>query len=181
MNHNSVSRVNNSKYDEDYKTITNYINEFKHLEDKVGINWNLQKITFNVLTPVFNENLEIQTNNDGSFNINKDNLHLKQNYKYLIDFANDLCTKYYNICILIIEKNLFQSNGNKQQAFDLCLFLINNKISDRKVFIYSAICYYYCNDIPHTLEYIQKSQYMINKYPVLQEFYNTHKHKCTNK
>ena len=102
INHNSVSKIYNSKYDEDYKIIANYINEFKHLEKTIGSEWNLDKLDYVVLSKVFNENIEIITNNNGSFNINKDELEKSQNYLYLIDFANDLCIKYYNIYILNI-------------------------------------------------------------------------------
>tara|TARA_B100001250_G_scaffold383673_1_gene377817 strand:- start:1647 stop:2903 length:1257 start_codon:yes stop_codon:yes gene_type:complete len=171
INHNSVSKIYNSKYDEDYKIITNYINEFKHLEKNIGTKWSLNKLDYVVLSKIFNDNIEIKINNDGSFNINKDELEKSKNYLYLIDFANDLCMKYYNICILNIEHNLFTSNGNKQNALDLCKFLINNKICDRKVYIYMAICYYYCNDTKNTLKYIEKSDYMIFKYPILLDFY----------
>ena len=172
INHNSVSKINTSKYDEDYNIITDYINTFKHLEDSIGINWDLSILDYYKLTPVFNEELHIQTNGDGSFNINKDELEKTQNYLYLIDFANELCIKYYNNCILDIEKNLFTCDGNKQEALELCLFLINNKIIDRKVYIYMAICYYYCNDTKNTLKYIEKAEYMLYKYPVLIDFYN---------
>ena len=72
---------------------------------------------------------------DGSFTLNKDDILKKQNYKYLIEFATDLSLKYYNMCIINIENYLFQ-NINKQKAFDLCNFLIENNIYDRKLFIY---------------------------------------------
>ena len=137
--------------------------------------WKLISISipFVNLTPVFNENLEITSNNDGSFTLNKDDILKKQNYKYLIEFATDLSLKYYNMCIINIENYLFQ-NINKQRAFDLCNFLIENNIYDRKLFIYTAICYYYLNDTQNTLKYIQKSDYMINKYNILQDFYNNY-------
>ena len=173
INHNSISRINNHKFNEDYKIITNYIHEFKHLINIIGPNWNLQSIPFVNLTPVFNENLEITSNNDGSFTLNKDDILKKQNYKYLIEFATDLSLKYYNMCIINIENYLFQ-NINKQRAFDLCNFLIENNIYDRKLFIYTAICYYYLNDTQNTLKYIQKSDYMINKYNILKYFYNNY-------
>ena len=106
INHKSVSRINMSKYDEDYNIITNYINTFKHLENKIGINWDLSVLDYYKLIPVFNEEFHIQTNDDGSFNINKDELENNQNYLYLIDFANEICIKYYNNCILDIVKKI---------------------------------------------------------------------------
>ena len=51
------------------------------------------------------------------------------------------------MCIKNIEYYLFKIirkiEKNRKIAFDLCLFLINNKIYDRKLFIYTAISYYY--------------------------------------
>ena len=79
------------------------------------------------------------------------------------------------MCIKNIETDLFNQKGNKEKCFKLCLFLINNKIYDRKLFIYMAICYYYNNDDINTIKYIEKSEYMVNKYPVLIDFYNNYK------
>ena len=95
----------------------------------------------------------------------------------MINFASDLSLKYYNVCIKTIEDNLFSTNCNKDEIFKLCLYLINNKIYDRKLFIYMAICYYYQNDDINTIKYIKKSEYMINKYPVLIKFYENYKNK----
>ena len=175
INNNSISRTQNDKFGEDYQIIKNYINNFKHLEDIIGIEWNLKNIKYYELTPVFDENLEICFNQNGTYSINKDNLDIKKNYKYLIEFSNNLSLEYYNMCIKNIENDLFNENNNKENVFKLCLFLINNKIYDRKLFIYIAICYYYKNDDINTIRYIEKSDYMINKYPVLIDFYNNYK------
>lgn len=174
VNHNSISRTQNDKFGEDYQIIKNYINEFKHLEDVVGKEWNLEQIKYYELTPVFDENLEIVCNQNGTYSINKNNLTIKKNYKYLIDFANTLSLQYYNICIKNIENDLFNEKEDKEKCFKLCLFLINNKIYDRKLFIYIAICYYYRNDDINTIKYIEKSEYMVNKYQVLIDFYNNY-------
>jgi len=173
INNTSVSKVHNSKFSIDYKIIISYLDDFKHLKNTVH-NWKLDFITFYNLTPVFNEDLELVNNKNGSYSLNKNNLTIKKNYIYLIEFADNIATKYYNICINNIENYLFE-NINKQKAFDLCLFLVNNKIYDRKLFVYTAICYYYVNNITKTLEYIKKSDYMINKYKVLCDFYKQYK------
>jgi len=185
INHNSISRINNSKFDIDYKIIKNYIYDFIYLEKFIGMEWNLDKLQYHNLSTVFNEDLGLVSNNDGSYNINKDNLLTKSNYKYIIEFANKLALDYYTICMTNIEYYLFKGEKtsekiekNRKIAFDLCLFLINNKICDRKLFIYTAISYYYlCDDI-NTIKYIEKSDYMINKYSILVDFYNNYK---TNK
>ena len=177
INHNSISRTQNDKFGDDYRIIKEYINEFKHLEDIIGTDWNLEKIKYYELSPVFDEKLEIVCNENGTYSINKNNLDIKKNYKYLINFASDLSLQYYNVCIKTIENNLFNENGNKDEIFKLCLYLINNKIYDRKLFIYMAICYYYQNDDINTIKYIKKSEYMINKYPVLIDFYENYKNK----
>ena len=72
---------------------------------------------------------------------------------------------------------MYSTNIDKQKAFDLCLFLTNNKIHDRKLYIYTAICYFYTNDVNTTLYFIEKSDYMIHKFPVLLDFYNKNKKK----
>ena len=185
INHNSISRINNSKFDIDYKIIKNYIYDFIYLEKFIGMEWNLDKLQYHNLSTVFNEDLGLVSNNDGSYNINKDNLLTRSNYKYIIKFANKLALDYYTICIANIEYYLFKMEKtlekiekNRKIAFDFCLFLINNKICDRKLFIYTAISYYYlCDDI-NTIKYIEKSDYMINKYSILVDFYNNYK---TNK
>jgi len=169
INHNSVSKVNHSKFTSDYKEIINYLDDFIHLKFLIE-DWNLSFINYEHLTPVFKEDLELVNNNNGSHSINKDNLETKKNYIYLINFANKIALNYYKLCISNIEDYLF-TNVNKNEAFKLCLFLINNKIYDRKLFIYTAICHYYNNDDEKTLEYIEKSDYMINKYEVLKNFY----------
>jgi len=173
INNNSVSKTNKSKFIEDYKIITNYLHEFEHLKSIVS-SWQLDFIDFYTLTPVFDEDLQISRQKNGSYILNKDDLYIKQNYIYLIEFANTIILKYYKILLNTIEYYLF-NNINKQKAFDLCLFLINNKIQDRRLFIYTAICYYYTNNIKNTIEYIDKSGYMINKYNVLLDFYKKHK------
>ena len=40
--------------------------------------WNLDKLKYYNLSTVFNEDLGLTANNDGSYNINKDNLLQKQ-------------------------------------------------------------------------------------------------------
>ena len=174
INNNSVSKINQSKFDDDYKIISNYLCDFKHLNNKLK-DWKLDFINFSNLTPIFDEDLELVNNNNGCYSLDKNNLNIKKNYIYLIQFANTIANKYYNICITNIENYLFE-NINKKKAFDLCLFLVNNKIFDRKLFIYTAICYYYVNNINKTLEYIDKSDYMVNKYKILCDFYEQHKY-----
>ena len=174
INNNSVSKINQSKFNNDYKFIINYLDDFKHL-NKIVTNWKLDFIDFYNLTPVFNEELELIDNNNGSYSLNKNNLDIKKNYIYLIDFANNIASKYYKLCINNIEDYLF-TNLNKTKAFDLCLFLVNNKIYDRKLFIYTAICYYYTNNVDKTIEFIDKSDYLVNKYKVLSDFYKQYKH-----
>ena len=174
INNNSVSKINQSKFNNDYKFIINYLDDFKHL-NKIVTNWKLDFIDFYNLTPVFNEELELIDNNNGCYSLNKNNLDIKKNYIYLIDFANNIASKYYKLCINNIEDYLF-TNLNKTKAFDLCLFLVNNKIYDRKLFIYTAICYYYTNNVDKTIEFIDKSDYLVNKYKVLSDFYKQYKH-----
>ena len=78
INHNSISRTQNNKFGDDYRIIKEYINEFKHFEDIIGTNWNLENIKYYELSPVFDEQLEIVCNENGTYNINKDNLDIKK-------------------------------------------------------------------------------------------------------
>ena len=151
-----------------------------HLLDKLGNNWDLSNFKYVNLLPVFNETFDIIDNSDNTFNINKEDIITKKNYTYIIDFVTDLVLKYYNICINNIENFLFDTNStniDKQKALDLCIFLTNNKIHDRKLYIYTAICYFYTNNIENTLYFIEKSDYMIYKFPILIDFYNKNKKK----
>jgi hypothetical protein len=180
INHNSISKVNHDKFSIDYNIIENYKNDFIYLLDKLGNNWDLSNFKYVNLSPVFNETFDIIDNSDNTFNINKEDIITKKNYTYIIDFVTDLVLKYYNICINNIENFLFDTNStniDKQKALDLCIFLTNNKIHDRKLFIYTAICYFYTNNIENTLYFIEKSDYMIHKFPVLLDFYNKNKKK----
>ena len=77
INHNSVSKTQNSKFNDDYKTITNYLNDFIHLKYLID-NWNLDIIPYIQLTPVFNEDLELVCNTNGSYSLNKDHLEIKK-------------------------------------------------------------------------------------------------------
>ena len=178
INHNSISKINNSKFSQDYKIIENYKTQFIHLENTITPNWNLESLNYINLTPIFNDNLNITYNKDGTYNINKDDIYISQNYIYIIEFVTDLLLEYYTMCIKNIEYYLFNKNSNnndKQKALDLCIFLTNNKIHDRKLYIYTAICYFYTTNIQKTLYFIEKSDYMIHKYPLLVDFYNKHK------
>ena len=175
MNHNSVSKTQHIKFNDDYKIIINYLNDFIHLKYLID-DWNLDFINYKQLTPVFNENLELVCNSNGSYSLNKEHLEIKKNYIYLIDFANNIAIDYYKLCLKNIENYLF-TDVNKKNAYELCLFLVNNKIIDNKLFIYMAICYYYNNDTVNTLMYIEKAKYMISKYKVLEDFYNINKNK----
>ena len=173
INNNSVSKVNINKFNDDYKIIINYLDEFKHLQNSIK-NWNLSIINYKNLTPVFDEDLEFVAQDNNSYSFNKDNLEIKKNYIYVIEFAKIIALKYYKLLINNIEYYLFK-NLNINKAYELCVYLINNKSVDRKLFIYMAICYYYLNDKENTLKYIEKSSYMIDKYEVLKTFYLNNK------
>ena len=173
INNNSVSKVNINKFNDDYKIIINYLDEFKHLQNSIK-NWNLSIINYKNLTPVFDEDLELVSQDNNSYSFNKDNLEIKKNYIYVIQFAKIIALKYYKLLINNIEYYLFK-NLNVKKAYELCIYLINNKSVDRKLFIYTAICYFYLNDKENTLKYIEKSSYMIEKYEVLKTFYLNNK------
>ena len=173
INNKSVSKVNINKFNDDYKIIINYLNDFKHLQTSIK-DWNLSIINYKNLTPVFNEDLEFVSQGNSVYSFNKDNLEIKENYIYIVKFAKILIVKYYKVLINIIEYNLFK-NLNVNKAYELCTYLINNKVCDRKLFIYTAICYFYLNDKVNTLKYIEKSSYMVDKYEVLKNFYLNNK------
>ena len=180
INHNSISKVNHSNFSHDYNIIENYKKDFIHLHKKLGNKWDLSILKYINLSPVFDETFDIIQNSDNTFNINKEDIITKKNYTYIIDFVTDLILEYYNVCISDIEKFLFAENStniDKQKALDLCIFLTNNKIHDRKLYIYTAICYFYTNNIENTLYFIEKSDYMIQKFPILLDFYNKNKKK----
>ena len=67
--------------------------------------------------------------------------------------------------------NLNQENKNK--AFNLCSFLLNNYINDRKLFIYISILYFYKDDKNNFIKYYEKSDYFIHKYSVLYDYYKS--------
>ena len=93
----------------------------------------------------------------------------------MIDFANNFLISYYDLCIKKIEYYLFSNlnQENKNKAFDLCSFLLNNNINDRKLFIYISILYFYREDKKNFIKYFEKSDYYINKYPVLCDYYKS--------
>ena len=171
VNDNSVSIRNHEKYDYDYNIIENYYIDFKKLEKNIGKEWNLKDIDYyEISTPFCNKEIKISKNKDDTFNISKDDLDRNKNYIYCIEFAKNLAIRYYNICIKVIEESLFKKN-NIDRAFDLCSFLVNNKINNRKVCIYTAICYYYFDNKDKVIEYMDKSDYLKYKYNVLVDFY----------
>jgi len=120
--------------------------------------------------PFYLDEITISKNNDNTFNLSKDDLIHNQNYKYCIEFASKLSIKYYNILITTIQDLLFENN-QYEKAFDLCKFLVDNNNKDRKLFIYTAICYYYFNNTQKVIEYMDKSDFMKFKYKELYDFY----------
>ena len=178
LNNNCVSKQYNDRFTLDYKIITDYLNDFIHLKYYIE-NWNLDFIPYKQLSPVFEEEFNLIDNNNGVFSFDKTQLETKQDFIYLIDFGKKIAIEYYKLCINNIEDYLFNNinDNNKTNAFNLCLYLVNNKIIDNKLFIYMAICYYYTNDTKNCIKYIEKSKYMKYKYPLLNDFYNLHKTK----
>ena len=171
INENSISIKNENKYNFDYQIIENYYNEFKHLQKHIGKDWNLKNIDYHTLTPPFYlDKINISKNSDNTFNLSKDDLIHNKNYKYCIDFSSNIAIKYYNILITNIENLLFEHNQH-HKAFDLCNFLLDNNNHDRKLFIYTAICYYYFNNTQKVIEYMDKSEFMKFKYKQLLDFY----------
>ena len=57
----------------DYKIIKNYYNEFKHLMDKIGIEWNLSCIDYLNLEDPF-EKIKMIKNNDNTYSLCKESL-----------------------------------------------------------------------------------------------------------
>ena len=45
------------------------------------------------------------------------------------------------------------------------------EVTNRKLFIYTAICYYYFNNTQKVIEYMDKSEFMKFKYKQLLDFY----------
>ena len=173
INPNSVSNIYNEKINQDYKIILNMHNEFKKLDENLGTSWNLNALDTYYISPVFNSEYNIDNNNDGTYSINKDAIIKSSNYIYLLDFAHTIIDEYYKICIKYIEYYLFENNNiqNNNSAFELCTFLVNNKIPDRKLMIYMAVCYHYKNDRENTIKFLKKSDYMIHKFKLLYESY----------
>lgn len=177
INHNSASKTQEKSFKKDYKIISSYT-EFESLQTRLGVKWDLTFIPYINLTPPFpNEPIETLNNADGTFTINKNNIITNKNYTYLIDFTSKLCIEYYNLCMDKLEYWLFTNltDENKKKAHKLAIFLHNNHISDRKLYIYLGICYYYNNNHDLAYKFLSKSDYMIDKYPVLTEFLYNYK------
>ena len=175
LNNNSVSIKYKEKFNSDYNTILEYYQEFKHLDKQLGIKWNLNKLKYKQLSLPYNETLNIIENHDNTYTINKDDIYIKKNYLYMIDFVNDFLISYYDLCIKKIEYYLFSdlNDKNKKKAFDLCIFLLNNNINDRKLFIYISILYFYKDDKNNFIKYYEKSDYFIHKYSILYDYYKS--------
>ena len=175
LNNNSVSIKYKEKFDSDYNTILEYYDEFKHLDKQLGKEWDLSKLKYKQLSLPYNETLNIIQNDDNTYTINKDDMYIKKNYLYMIDFANNFLISYYDLCIKKIEYYLFSNlnQENKKKAYDLCSFLLNNNINDRKLFIYISILYFYREDKENFIKYFEKSDYFINKYSVLCDYYKS--------
>ena len=169
INDSSISIKNKDKFKEDYKIIKNYYNDFNHLTKKIGLDWNLNCIDYLNLDEPF-EKIKMTKNSDNTYNLCKDSLVKNKNYIYCVEFASNISIKYYNICIKIIEESLFKKT-NISQAFNLLKYLNNNNNSDRRLYIYLAICYYYFNKYDKVIEYMDKSDYMKYKYKELLKLY----------
>ena len=116
------------------------------------------------------EKIKMVKNSDNTYSLCKESLVKNKNYLYCVESVNDICIKYYNICIKIIEESLFKKN-NINQAFNILKFLNKNNNCDKRLYIYMAICYYYFNDKEKVIEYMDKSDYMKFKYKELTEYY----------
>jgi hypothetical protein len=177
LNNNSVSLKYKEKFNLDYKTILDYKDTFIYLDKQLGNTWNLDKLEYKILSlPYDKETLNI-IQKSNTYTINIDDIYIKKNYIYMIDFATNFISQYYNLCINKINYYLF-TNLNEQtkiKAFDLCDFLIKNNIHDRRLFIYISILYFYNNDTHNFIKYFEKSDYYINKYSNLYDYYKTQK------
>ena len=175
INNFSVSN-NKNKFILDYNTISNYLDSFNYLNTHLP-DWDLSFIPYYNLSNVFNEDLEfkLQLNNVYSFNYN--NIFIKKNYTYLIDFVKYITNKYYEMTIKYINKNLLikLDRTNINNILNQCLYLVDNKIYDRELFIYTAICFFYKKCDENCIKYIELSDYKINNYKVLLDFYNNYK------
>ena len=108
LNNNSVSIKYKEKFDSDYNTILEYYDEFKHLDKQLGKEWDLSKLKYKQLSLPYNETLNIIKNDDNTYTINKDDMYIKKNYLYMIDFAHNFLISYYDLCIKKIEYYLFK-------------------------------------------------------------------------
>ena len=173
MNDDSVSIKNKEKYNEDYKIIKGYYDEYRDLESKIGVEWDLGFIKYiNVDEPF--EKIKMTKNEDNTYNICKNSLEKNKNYLYCVEFATNICIKYYNNCIKMIEEGLFKKN-NINKAYNILLFLERNKNSDRRIYIYLSICYFYFDKKDKILEYMDKSDYYKYKYKELYNYYKNNK------
>ena len=174
LNNNSVSLKYKEKFNHDYQIILNYQSLFQNLNNNLGKSWNIQNIDYKQLSYPFNEKLNITHTNNNIYTICKDDIYTKKNYLYFINFVTQFLIDYYDLCINQIEYYLFinLNDINKSKAYDLCNFLIQNNIHDRRLFIYIAILYFYKNNHNNLLYYINKSDYYISKYPQLKSFLN---------
>ena len=168
LNNNSVSNTYKKYYNDDYLHILSYKSQFNKLQEILGSQWNLDFIDFYQLSlPYNNEELVFsKNNNNNTYSINKTYFDTKKNYIFLIDFAKHIITNFYNNSINIIENYIFKNNTplNQKKAYDLCIFFINNKVQDRRIFIYLCILYYYFKNNTKFIEYYNKSDYYIYKY-----------------
>lgn len=177
LNNNSVSLKYKNYFNSDYKTIIDYKDQFIHLDKLLQDTWNLHKLEYKQLSlPYDKETLNITINSNNSYTINKDDIFLKKNYIHIIDFATNFLTQFYDLSISKIEFYLFKNlnDTTKKKAFDLCNFFILNNTYDRRLFIYLSILYFYNNDTNNFIKYFQKSDYYMNKYPILYDYYKTH-------
>lgn len=146
----------------DYKHIKDYEYLFDDIKKFYNNKWDVLKLPFKYIEPPFDnkyEDYNIINNNVQIINYAK---YLENiNNKYVIEFANNLVLKIYNIFKNNIDEWLCSNNI---KAFELCKNLIDNNISDREIYTY--ICVY--GVINGKINIVEK--YIKNAYPISKNY-----------
>jgi len=146
----------------DYKHIKDYEYLFSDIKKFYSNKWDVLKLPFNYIDPPFDNKYEDYNIIDNNIQIINYAIYLENiNNKYVIEFANNLVLKIYNIFKNNIDEWLCSNNI---KAFELCKKLIDNNISDREIYAY--ICVY--GVINRKINIVEK--YIKEAYPISKNY-----------
>ena len=147
---------------DDYKYIRKYKQLFTSVIDYYKNKWDVLKLPFLYIEPPYSNKFTNYKIVDNNIQICDYNLYLENiNTKYIVDFANLLVVDIYNV----FKKNIdYWLCLNNIKAYQLCMKLIENNISDREIYTY--ICIY--GVINNKIDIIHK--YISEAYPISENY-----------